>query len=190
MSSQSARILVVAHRTAATQALYNAVRDRAKHGPCEFTLLVPRAYWDGDTDEAAVTLELALPFLDRAARGHVEGIVGPIDPLDGIGELHRLEPFDEVILSTLPVHLSRWLRRDLPHRITRAFGLPVHVVTASNERHRDRERDAAHRREGHPDLESAVRGALPMNMHAHDDEPRRRLPMAAVRAARRARTRQ
>ena len=38
------------------------------------------------------------------------------------------------IVSTLPSHLSRWLRLDLPHRVERATGLPVTHVVASEER--------------------------------------------------------
>jgi hypothetical protein len=40
-------------------------------------------------------------------------------------------PFDEIILSTLAPGLSRWLRQDLPHRISRAFELPISTVTAA-----------------------------------------------------------
>jgi hypothetical protein len=91
------RVLIVAHRTAATPPLLAAVRERAAQGPCEFTLLVPRPYWDADTEESALTLELAL---------------------------------DEIIVSTLPTHVSHWLRMDLPTRVRR-LGVPVTVVTAS-----------------------------------------------------------
>jgi hypothetical protein len=62
-----ARVLIVAYRTAATPRLVEHVRTRAAGQPCAFTLLVPRPYWDPDTDEAAITLELALPVLDEAA---------------------------------------------------------------------------------------------------------------------------
>lgn len=138
MGTEPARILIVAYRTAATQGLYNAVRERAKLGDCEFTLVVPQPRDEpGADEEAEATLALALPFLDRAARAHVDGLVGPTDPLDAARELHAQRPFDEAIVSTLPVHVSKWLRRDLPHRVTRELGLPVTVVTAPHHRHRD-----------------------------------------------------
>jgi hypothetical protein len=47
-SSASARVLIVAHRTAATPLLLNAVRARASRSPCSFTLLVPRPYCPSD----------------------------------------------------------------------------------------------------------------------------------------------
>jgi hypothetical protein len=123
------RVLVVAHRTAATPRLLDEVRARAGRSPCAFTLLVPRPYWDPDTDEAAATLELAIPLLDAAARGHVEGIIGDSDPFAAVQEAVERGGFDEVIISTLPARVSRWLHRDLPHRVE-ALGLPVTVVTA------------------------------------------------------------
>ncbi len=128
-SAAPARVLVVAHKTAATPALLDAVRARAGRSPCAFTLLVPRPYWDPETDEAATTLELALPLLHEAAGGHVEGIVGDSDPF--VAVQHALEQFgfDEVIISTLPARVSRWLRRDLPHRVV-SLGPEVTVVTA------------------------------------------------------------
>ena len=68
-SAAPTRVLVVAHRTAATPRLLDEVRARARRSSCTFTLLVPRPYWDPETDEAAATLELAIPLLDEAAGG-------------------------------------------------------------------------------------------------------------------------
>jgi hypothetical protein len=128
-SAAPTRVLVVAHRTASTPRLLEEVRARAGRSPCAFTLLVPRPYWDPDTDEATATLELAIPLLDDAAGGHVEGIVGDSDPFAAVQQAVERGGFDEVIVSTLPARVSRWLRRDLPHRVE-ALGLPVTVVTA------------------------------------------------------------
>jgi hypothetical protein len=38
--------------------------------------------------------------------------------------------FDEVIISTLPTRLSRWLKLDLPSKVS-GTGLPVTTVTPS-----------------------------------------------------------
>jgi hypothetical protein len=124
-----ARVLIVAHRTAATPLLLNAVRARASRSPCAFALLVPRPYWDPDTEEAEVTLELAIPLLEEAARGHVVGLIGDSDPFVAVREAVTRLGIDEVVISTLPARVSRWLRRDLPHRVEQ-LGLPVTVVTA------------------------------------------------------------
>ena len=126
---QATRVLIVAHRTAATPTLLDAVGERAGRGSCAFALLVPRPYWDPETNEAAETLELALPLLDRAAGSHVDGFVGSTDPFEAVQELLARERFDEVIVSMLPNRISRWLHLDLPHRIGR-LGVPVTIVTA------------------------------------------------------------
>ena len=119
----------MAHRTAATPLLLNAVRARAARSPCTFTLLVPRPYWDPDTEEAAATLELAIPLLEESAGGHVEGIAGDPDPFVAVRDALTSFGIDEIIISTLPARVSRWLRLDLPHRVEQ-FGVPVTVITA------------------------------------------------------------
>jgi hypothetical protein len=131
--SSSARVLIVAYRTAATPKLIEQVRARAAQGECSFTLLVPRPYWDPDTEAAAITLELAIPLLEEATGGRVEGIVGGTDPFDAVREMLERGEFDEVIISTLPERVSRWLRLDLPHRVQK-LGVPVTVVTADSRR--------------------------------------------------------
>ncbi|HYB30027.1 MAG TPA: hypothetical protein VEF89_25690 [Solirubrobacteraceae bacterium] len=119
----------MAHRTAATPLLLNAVRARAVRSACVFTLLVPRPYWDPDTDEASATLELAIPLLDEAAGGHVDGVIGDSDPFVAVRDAVTRLGIDEIIVSTLPARVSHWLRRDLPRRLQH-FGLPITVVTA------------------------------------------------------------
>jgi hypothetical protein len=137
-SSTPTRVLVVAHRTAATPALLDAVRERAGRGPCTFTLLVPRAAHglhrvvdpeDQAEDEAATVLALALPLLEEAAGTEVQGLIGDPEPLAAIQDAVNLHGFDEIVLSTLPTRVSRWLRLDLPHKAG-GLGLPVTTVVA------------------------------------------------------------
>jgi hypothetical protein len=137
-SSTPARVLVVAHKTAATPALIETVRERAARGPAEFTLLVPNAAHglhkvidpeDQESSEAEAVLELALPLLEQAAGGHVEGMVGDPTPMHAIQDAINLHGFDEVIISTLPARVSKWLRLDLPSKVA-GLGLPVTTVTA------------------------------------------------------------
>ena len=128
-SSAPQRILIVANRTAATPALIDAVRKRASEGPCQFTLLVPRTFWDADTEESAVTLELAIPLLEEAAGSHVEGLIGDSDPFVAVTAALDQDPYDEIIISTLPARVSHWLHLDLPAKAQR-LGLPVTVITA------------------------------------------------------------
>jgi hypothetical protein len=123
-------VLVVAHRTAATPRLLDEVRRRAQAGRCRVTLLVPRPYWDPDTEEAELVVELAVPLLEEATGTHVAAVVGDADPIEAVRRLLETTPVDEVIVSTLPRRVSRWLRRDVPTRLE-ALGLPVTVVTAT-----------------------------------------------------------
>jgi hypothetical protein len=137
-SSTPTRVLVVAHRTAATPALLDTVRQRAARGPCAFTLLVPNTAHglhrvvdaeDQSADEAQAVLELALPLLEDAAGGRVEGLIGDPEPLNAVADAVNLHGFDEIIISTLPARVSRWLHLDLPSKVG-GLGLPVTTVTA------------------------------------------------------------
>jgi hypothetical protein len=139
-SSTPVRVLVVAHKTAATQPLLDAVSDRARRGPSVFTLLVPNPAHglhkvvdpeDQQASEAQHVLDEALPKLSAAAGSEVEGIVGDADPTAAIHDAINLRGFDEVIVSTLPARVSRWLKLDLPSKIS-GMGLPVTTVTPAD----------------------------------------------------------
>ncbi len=137
-AASPARVLVVAHATAATPALLDAVRTRAAQGPAAFTLLVPASPHglerlvgsdSPDTSESDAILALALPLLEEAAGTPVTGQAAAAAPLEAIQDAVNVHGFDEIILSTLPVHVSRWLHLDLPHKVA-GLGLPVTTVTA------------------------------------------------------------
>jgi hypothetical protein len=122
-------VLVVAYRTAATPRLLQEVSRRARASRCRMTLLVPRPYWDPDTDEAQVVIELAVPLLERAALGPIDAVIGDSDPVEAVRHFMAATDVDEVIISTLPQRVSKWLHRDVPSRV-QALGVPVTVVTA------------------------------------------------------------
>jgi hypothetical protein len=139
-SAAPKRVLVVAHKTAATQPLLDAVSDRARRGPCVFTLLVPNPAHglhkvvdpeDQAASEAQTVVDEAVPKLSAAAGSTVEGIVGDADPIAAVHDAINLRGFDEVIISTLPARLSRWLKLDLPSKVS-GMGLPVTTVTPSD----------------------------------------------------------
>lgn len=134
MESSRRRVLVVANRTAATPDLLAAVKRYAKEQPTTFSLLIPDA---GKAEHADWTLELALPLLERAARGPVAGLTGDSDdPFQAIRDVVAGDEYDQIIISTLPRRVSQWLRRDLPKRVE-ALGLPVEVITPQRQRTRD-----------------------------------------------------
>jgi hypothetical protein len=137
-SSEPARVLIVANRTAATPGLQKAVAERAAAGPATFLLLVPLAPTglhrvvnpeDTDRTEAGAVLELALPLLEEAAGTPIDGIIGDHNPFDAIQDVVHSRGVDEIIISTLPARVSRWLRSDLPSKLN-VLGLPVTTVTA------------------------------------------------------------
>jgi hypothetical protein len=131
--SEPANVLVVAHQTAATSGLLDAVRERAQRGPAKFHLVVPRQPHgihklvdpqDVTPGEAERVLEVALPRLSEAAGQEVTGSLGDTEPLMAIHDAVNLGSYDEIIISTLPLGISRWLKLDLISK-ARGLGLPV-----------------------------------------------------------------
>jgi uncharacterized membrane-anchored protein len=132
------RILVVTNKTDATPAVAEAVRERAIAGPASFFVLVPNPVHvafdrvSGDTALGEKVLDRALPKLEEPAGGEVAGRVAmsPNAYDDIVEELNRAS-YDEIILETLPSHVSHWLHVDLPERVA-ALGYPLKTVTATH----------------------------------------------------------
>jgi hypothetical protein len=137
------RVLIVANQTAGGSHLHDEVARRIEQEPHRFTLLVPPAppqhtmtFTEGQTRAMAQErMEKAVEAL-RDLDVEVEGIVGVSGPMDAIADVLRTQQFDEIVISTLPHNVSRWLRIDLPHRVEKRFGLPVTHVVAEPAHHR------------------------------------------------------
>ena len=136
--SDPVNVLVVAHQTAANDALLDAVHRRAQQGPARFHLVVPRRPHgmhkvvdpvEAGEREAQAVLAEAAPKLSEAAGSEVTGNVGDPEPLMAIHDAVNLGNYDEIIISTLPLGISRWLRLDLVSK-AKALGLPVTHVAA------------------------------------------------------------
>jgi hypothetical protein len=132
-----ARVLVVANRTAESPELLDALRTRTLQGPCVFTLLVPSTphgiSWAADMhaggEEAEQHRRAFVEELREEGLNVGEAKVGDPDPLAAIQDECNFGDYDELIVSTLPLHISKWLRVDLPRKAKAATGLPVtHVV--------------------------------------------------------------
>ncbi|HEU4840731.1 MAG TPA: hypothetical protein VFT09_04785 [Ilumatobacteraceae bacterium] len=135
------RILVVANQTACGDELLDVVTAKMADGPCSFTLLVPatppaeHATWtegEGRT-LARRRMEEALTRFRAAGAESADGVVGDANPVRAIDDVMLDATFDEIILSTLPSGVSRWLRLDLPRRVEQRFALPVTTVISTRQ---------------------------------------------------------
>lgn len=135
------RILVVANRTADSPDLIAALRERADGASAGFTLLVPAVphgfAWAADMKagwaEAVGRAERAAERIRQSDLELEETIVGDPDPFAAVGDVLHAREFDEVVVSTLPRTVSRWLALGLPARLRRAIDLPVVQVIAHSQ---------------------------------------------------------
>ena len=148
--------LVVANQTLGGDRLMEEVRRRIAEGPCSFSVVVPNTRqpdlvpsvvgWlvpspggasasddddQGATQLAQARLHQALNQL-RAEGVQAHGELGDPDPLNAIADALAGQQFDEIIISTLPSGISRWLGMDLPHRAAQKFRVPVTTITPAH----------------------------------------------------------
>jgi hypothetical protein len=119
------KLLVVANQTVDSDELYDALQDRARRCQLAVTLLVPQDSQAGSAQRVKTALERL-----HGAGIAAEAMLGDVDPACAVIEVWDPRRWDEVLVSTLPTSTSRWLRIDLPQRISRAVDAPVsHVVS-------------------------------------------------------------
>ena len=122
-------VLVVANVTATSEELLEVLLARAKREATTFTLIVPATPFGGGREAAEGKLVEAVAQL-RAAGLDADGSVGNPDPVVAVSEIWDPKRYDEIIVSTLPMKVSKWLHAGLPERIGRITGAPVaHVVS-------------------------------------------------------------
>jgi Major Facilitator Superfamily len=151
--------LVVANHTLGGQELLDAIRDRMSRGPAEFWVLAPATptthlvndfnalscAFPVDPDilpsaadvrtrdqgiaEAKSNLDTELHRL-RQIGATADGAAGDPNPMKAIEKTLAQRRFDEIILSTLPPGISRWLAWDLPHRVRARTDVPLTVITS------------------------------------------------------------
>ena len=128
--------LIVANQTLTSRSLTEAIEERLAAGPLRAYVVVPlvpvggRLTWDEDASRAAAAerLDEVLVRL-RAMDVEVDGEVGDRDPVSAVRDALRGREVDEIIVSTLPKGLSRWLGEDVPSRLRDSVRVPVVVVT-------------------------------------------------------------
>jgi len=140
--------LIVANQTLGGRELADALADRVGRGASSFFVLVPatrqhdlsrdvmNALGGTPVTEAETVAAAEQRLADsvqwiRDRGGVADGVVGDPNPLTAICNVVKTRHFDEIIVSTLPTHISKWLHMDLPSRVAHAVDVPVVHVAAS-----------------------------------------------------------
>lgn len=150
--------LVIANQTLGGRRLTDELRQRIDDGNAKFHVVVPMTRPENHATNWSIEgmhhMEPAPPPDDDAAErarqqserrlndlirrveeagGEADGELGDPDPLVAAEEALERYPADEVIVSTLPAGMSRWLKMDLASRLDRRVDVPVTVVEADTQ---------------------------------------------------------
>jgi hypothetical protein len=132
--------LVVGNQTLDSPELTAAIEERMAGGSAVFHIVVPATpnqrglTWD--EDEALAAAQASLDGALERLRGlgvTVTGEIGHRDPIVATEDALRGRQVDEVLLSTLPPGISRWLGQDVPTRLKGSILQPVTVVTTQRQ---------------------------------------------------------
>lgn len=127
--------LIVANQTLPSPALADAIAERIRRGVTAFYVVVPATpiehglTWDEEATRQEARERLNR-FLEQLRSQGVEaaGEVGDRDPVAAARDALRGREVDEVVLSTLPPGISRWLGQDVPSKLRHNVSVPVDVV--------------------------------------------------------------
>ena len=143
------RCLIVANQTLGGPDLDRVIRERIEAGQSAFHVVVPTTDPRYETDawlwgyvpgthlgkahqRARHRLEAILSDIAELG-GDVSGQVGDSDPVRAVREvLDSGVELDEVLVSTLPSRLSRWLKLDVPSRVSKLVDVPVRTIEAAD----------------------------------------------------------
>jgi hypothetical protein len=128
--------IVVANQTLPSTALADAIAARIESGVTVFHVVVPATppahhgmTWDENDSRREANERLEAFLVDLRARGvEATGEVGDRDPVAAVRDALRGRDVGEVILSTLPPGISRWLGQDVPSRLRGAVPVEISVV--------------------------------------------------------------
>jgi GABA permease len=148
------KVLIVGNRSLGGDELAELITARVRAAPCTAHLVVPvpspvasAVAVGGTAADIAPTLSRDIDYDRRAAQEQLGFGIGwltelgvtatgelSLDPDTAAAVAHLVDAqgFDEVIVSTLPTKVSKWLRQDLPCRIGRKVTVPVTVVSTAN----------------------------------------------------------
>jgi nucleotide-binding universal stress UspA family protein len=132
--------LIVANQTLTSRSLTDAITARLADGPVRTYVVVPLSpvggplTWDEQASRtvAQTRLDEVLAKL-REMGAESDGEVGDRDPVMAVRDALRGREVDEVVVSTLPKGLSRWLGEDVPSRLRDSVRVPVTVVTSTDD---------------------------------------------------------
>lgn len=152
------RYLIVANQTLGGAELEKRIQERIEGGHGRFYVVVPMVEphhevvnWAPQDPMFGAPLhtEVSEDALEEARKrsegrlgamiekitslgGEADGEVGSTDPGLAVEAILERESFDEVIVSTLPAGISRWVRMDLSSRVERMADCPVTTVEAES----------------------------------------------------------
>ena len=124
-------VLIIANETLTSQTLIDEIRSRDSEGLWSFQLVTPV----GDGDRAVSERRLATTLAILAESGvSATGRVAEGDVVAVATEAAKEVAPHELVIATLPLAQSQWMRSDSVDKVRKATGVPVsHVIVPPND---------------------------------------------------------